>query len=382
MGVRTVLGVGLQVLVALVVVSLLAGQVLGQPILLSFVTTGSMEPTLEPGDGFVAIPSELAGEIGEGDVVVFEAQEIQGGGLTTHRIVDESDRGFVTRGDANPFTDQDSDEPPVQEAEIVAVAWQPGGNVVAIPALGTAVMGIQSVLESLQVRLAQLFGTRTLLGTQGLAYLLFATSVLLYGVAAWREDDRKRDRTRGRDTGTDARLWVVGLTLLVVVGATAAMVVPAGTQEFGIVSAEFESDRPDVIRQGTSESLTYVAGNTGVVPTVVFLEPENDEIAVDRDRIELPGRSTANATVTITAPPETGHYRFFLTEHRYLELLPVSVIETLYDVHPWLPIVVIDAIVAVPFYLLGTVLLGTGRIRSQARDRPSALRRWLSRLTG
>jgi hypothetical protein len=36
---------------------------------LTYVETGSMEPTLEPGDGFVAIPAELAGPIDEGDVI-------------------------------------------------------------------------------------------------------------------------------------------------------------------------------------------------------------------------------------------------------------------------------------------------------------------------
>jgi signal peptidase len=81
-----------------------------------------MEPTLEPGDGFVAVPAELAGPIDDGDVIVFEAETIQGGGLTTHRVVDETDRGFITRGDANPFTDQDDSEPPVKRAQVVAKA--------------------------------------------------------------------------------------------------------------------------------------------------------------------------------------------------------------------------------------------------------------------
>jgi len=63
---KRVLSITLQVAAVVVVLSLVAGQLLGQPILLSFVETGSMQPTLDPGDGFVAVPASLAGPVGVG----------------------------------------------------------------------------------------------------------------------------------------------------------------------------------------------------------------------------------------------------------------------------------------------------------------------------
>ncbi len=107
---------GGQAVVLVTLGALVVGQLLGQPILLGFVETGSMEPTIDTGDGFVAIPSELTDDPEPGDVIVFEATNIQGGGLTTHRVVEETSQGYVTRGDANPFTDQDSGEPHVRDA--------------------------------------------------------------------------------------------------------------------------------------------------------------------------------------------------------------------------------------------------------------------------
>jgi signal peptidase len=366
---KQVAGQLLQFLVAVVVVALIAGQLLGQPVLLSFVTTGSMEPTLNPGDGFVAVPPELAGDVGQGDVVVFEAEEIEGGGLTTHRIVDVTQQGYITQGDANPFTDQDSDEPPVREPEIVAVAWQPGGSLLAIPGVGTLVTGIQSVLGYIQQWLAQLLGTRALLGTQGIAYLLFGSSIILYFVAGIFETERKdRERTTSRDTGTGSRRVMLVLTLVVLTGATAAMLVPAQTQGFGIVSAEFESDSPDVIRQGTTESYTYTVHNTGVIPVEVMLEPAGDRIDATPDQLSIESRSRANATVTITAPPETGRYQAYLEQHRYLRVLPKTVIESLYGIHPWVPIVAINTIIGVPFYVFGLLVLGKGRVRARKRN--------------
>ena len=212
----------------LIAVSLVAGSILGQPILLSYVETDSMEPTLEPGDGFVAIPAELAGPVDEGDVIVFEAEAIQGGGLTTHRVVGETDRGFVTRGDANPFTDQDDGEPPVKETQVVAVAWQPSGSVLVIPHLGTAAEGTRTVLGTVQRQIASLLGTGTVLGTKGLAYLFFVAALGWYVVGEWRARHSKgRDRVTSRTTGVDTRLVMGALAAMLVVGATAAMVVPA-----------------------------------------------------------------------------------------------------------------------------------------------------------
>jgi signal peptidase len=351
-----------------------AGGLLGQPILLSYVETGSMAPTLAPGDGFVAIPAAVAGGVETGDVVTFEAEQIQGGGLTTHRVVGQTDQGFVTRGDDNPFSDQDGGEPPVRREQIVAVAWQPGGSVLVIPHLGTVVGGIEGALGTLQTRLASLLGTESLLGVQGLAYLLFGATAVLYLVDLYL-DGGSHERETDRETGTNVRLLVAAMALGLAVAATAAMAAPAGAQEYDIVSAEFDSERAFVVRAGTSTSFTYPIGNDGFVPVVAFLEPGSDAVAVQPREVRVGPNEVANATVTLSAPPETGAYRRYAAEHRYLALLPMSIIRTLYGIHPWLPVAVIDALVAVPFYLVGVRLVGNGRIRSQSREGPSRLGR-------
>jgi len=355
-------------LFVLFVLLLITGQLLGQPVLLGFVTSGSMEPTLEPGDGFVAIPSAATGLVSEGDVVVYRAEEIQGGGLTTHRVVEETDRGYVTKGDANPFTDQDGGEPPVKDEQIVATAWQPGGEVLAIPGVGMVVTGTQRALQTGQRHIAATVGTRSLLGVQGLAYLVFALSVVLYAIDARRDSGRDRQsRDRSRDARPSTGLLVAVFAAIIVLAATAAMVGPAGPQQFGIVSAESDAPGPRVIERGTSESAAYPVGNSGFVPVVVFLEPGSDDVAVQPRELIVPGQSVENATLTIEAPPETGYYRRYVTEYRYLAVLPRSHIRTLYAVHPWAPIVAIDALLGVPFYLVTRALVGSGRGRNRSQ---------------
>ena len=379
---KRTLSVALQVAAVLVVVSLVVGQFLGQPILLSYVETGSMQPTLDPGDGFVAIPAQVAGGIGPGDVVTFEAQEIQGGGLTTHRVVEETERGYVTRGDNNPFTDQDGGEPIVQDTEVVAKALQFGGGVVVIPHLGTVAMGFQSALDATQTWLAVTFGVRSLLGTQGLAYIIFGASIVAYAVdwylnAGGRES---RSRDRSRDDGTSVMAILVVLALVLMATATAAMVVPAGTQEYGVVSAEFESENPTVIESGTSQEIEYVVPNAGLVPVYAYVEPASPGVDVEPQRLSVGSRGEASTTVTLSAPDQTGYYRLFVVEHRYLAVFPPGIVDELYGVHPWAPLVAINGLLGGGIVAIGLVLLRgePARIRSRdSRERPPLHRRLL-----
>jgi signal peptidase len=330
-----------------------------------------MAPTMDPGDGFVAVPAPIAGNVERGDVVVFRAQSLHGGGLTTHRIVRETDRGYITRGDANPFTDQANDEPPVKDVQIVAVALQVGGRVVVIPHLGGVVTGVQVGLGTIQRRLSALLGTRALLGNQGVAYLIFALSTLYYAIATWREDgrrDRSVERDPGRDTGLNPRLVVGAITLVLVAGATAPMVAQSGPERYAVVSAEFESEKPTVIRTGDSNTVRYQVGNGGLVPIVSYVKPASEGVATEPGRVEVGPRSVANVSVTLQAPAETGYYRRFVVEHRYLTLLPESAIDTLYRLHPWLPVIATDLLLGVPFYLFGVSLVGAGNVKARRRD--------------
>ena len=370
MSLRRSLTLALQGLVVLAVVSLLVGQYLGQPVLLSFVETGSMQPVLDPGDGFIAIPAPLAGPISPGDVVTFNAQEIQGGGLTTHRGVEETDRGYVTQGDNNPFTDQDGGEPIVQEADIVAKAFTFGGSVVVIPHLGTAVMWFQGALEGAQTWLSVTLGVRSFQGTQGLAYVLLGLSTIAYVVdwyvATPGGPDRERDASR--DDGMSVAFVFGVLALVLMATATASMVVPAGTQEYGVVSAEFESENPTVIERGTSAELEYVVPNAGVIPVHAYVTPASEGVDVEPKHVYVGSRGEGTTTLTLSAPDETGYYRMLVVEHRYLAVLPASTIDALHEVHPWAPIVAIDALLGGGIYLLGTVLVRGEPARLRSRD--------------
>lgn len=378
----------LGVLLIGMVLLILIGQVLGQPILLGYVATGSMSPTLEAGDGFVAIPPSIAGDIQEGDVVTFDARELEGGGLTTHRVVEVTDEGYITRGDANPFLDQDGDEPPVTDGQIAAVALQVNGEVVRIPHLGTAVMGLHNVLESIMSAFSFLPGLSQLaaggMGTimVGFGILLLAFSFVTDAISNGRE---RATRSRKRPGVLSAPVMLAIILLLILLPLTASMMIPSGTLELGIVSSQSPSADPTVIGVGESQEINYSVTNEGFIPKVIVLEPASPGISVSESVLIVNRGETAETTVTVTAPDETGFYLRHLSERHYMQLLPTTVVYALHTVHPWLAMGVINVLVGGLVSALFLLSFGMEplRLRETGRNIPfgkrirRAIRRWL-----
>ncbi|MFC7202662.1 signal peptidase I [Haloferax namakaokahaiae] len=356
------------------VVALLFGYALGQPVLFGYVETGSMSPTMEPGDGFVAVPSVLTDSPEAGDIVVFRAENLHGGGLTTHRVVRETPAGYITRGDANPFTDQDNVEPPVSESRIVAEALEVGGGVVVIPGLGGGVQALTGVFSGILGGFAALFGVDAAAGGAfspmvlvGIGGGLIALSVALDVLGGSREP---ATRSRRRPNYLSAGFVLFVLVLLVTVPATASMVFGSGTTSLDIVSSQSPNESPLVVGAGETTTVEYRLTNRGFVPTMVLVESTHPDVSFGQSVFLISGQANATTTLTIRAPEETGAYTREISEQRYVPLLPQSVITALHDVHPYVAIAAIDAVLVLGALVLGVFTLGMTpiRMRSVGRD--------------
>lgn len=245
----------------------------------------------------------FVGPVESGDVVTYRAETVDNGGLTTHRVVERTHRGYVTRGDTNPFTDQSAGEPPVKNAQVVAVAWRPGGSVLVLPTFGAVVGGIRDIVGGppLPRTVASLVGTSALLGPGGVWWLVAGFSAVLYlaGLSATETVSRDSERRTDRESGRDARVLLAGFALLLVAGATVAMVAPAGTTEYEIVSAEFESEQPTVVRAGNATTLTQPVCNTGIAPVRVSVTIKSDGVTLHPKRFALGPGERLRVPVTL-----------------------------------------------------------------------------------
>lgn len=347
----------LEVLVGLVLGAVLIGALLGQPIGLAFVETGSMQPTLHPGDGFVALPPEVVGELTEGQVVTFVDAE---GQLTTHRVVDRTPQRLITKGDDNPLTDQQTGDPPVPRERVVAVAVSVGGDPVVIPGLGDLTTWLRGLFGAAAARVGVAGSPRQIAVAVGAAVV---AALVLDEAVEEADDVRSRERRRGRDTGYDTSRLLMAGTVIVVLVATLSMVTAGGTVVVPLDSVAPGGATEGGVVAGTTTTTPVTLGNGGLLPTVAVLETTAPGTGV-RDRVvTVPAGGQANATVEVTAPDTPGRYERPVTVSRYVGVLPPGVLAAAHDIHPALGVVAVDVTLAVGLLAVGRLLLGRGRLR-------------------
>ena len=115
------------------------------------VTTGSMTPTIDPGDAIV-LEEASSDEIDVGDAITYGTSE----GLVTHRVVAvrtiDGETWFQTKGDANEFPDPDLTPAAAVEGRVRWTVPRIGSwMVTALSRWGTVVlMGIPALLLFVQ----------------------------------------------------------------------------------------------------------------------------------------------------------------------------------------------------------------------------------------
>lgn len=366
------------VVLVVVFAALVLGQVFGQPTLIAYVDSGSMEPTIDEGDGFVAIPAAVAGPPSEGDVITFHAEEIEGGGLTTHRVVGETDEGYITRGDANPFTDQDGGEPPVGDDRIVAEALQIGDTTVTIPHLGTGIEGIQGVVFGTVVGAVDALGLDADVSPGTVGVWIFVLGAVLF-VASFRSDPDagpERDMSRSLDDpdGVDGRTVAVLLLVVVLVPANAAMIVPSGPTDV-VIDGDEVADAEGV-EPGDAVEAEFDAHNGGLITLLLVFEPTDDDVAVEPDSLGVPVGETATATVSAPAPEPGVERTITIEEHRYLVVMPEGVLTWLHSVSPYAALAALNLFIGGAFLGFVGGLIGFNQVRHRdtSRDVPLSVR--------
>lgn len=347
------------------VVLVVLGTVTGHPLFLGYVETASMDPTISPGDGFIALSPIVTAPPSQGDIVVFESQteEVE---LIAHRIVGRTEEGFITQGDNNSFTDQDRGEPPVQEAQIAGQPLTIGGTLVTIPEYGVFTVTVQSWLQSAVF----LLGLGRYPGaTVALAVLILGVGAIFAGsmLELLSTEGRKATRAPRRQT-IDTRLLFTVVLLLVALPVTTFMTLPAETTELTILSASSASG-PGVFEPGEERTTSFSVENTQFVPKVIILESQGTGVAVSKSVLTVAHGEEASTNLTVTAPPTEGRYVRIYGQYHYPQLLPADMIYRLHRVSPAAAIGVLTGLIVGPIAALFWLLVGFRKVPLRAASR-------------
>lgn len=322
----------------LVAVALVVGPV--APIDVLYATSGSMEPTIGDGDLYFAVEST---DIQRGDIIVFEspryAQDV------THRVVGQSADGFITKGDANPSTDQVAGHPPISESAVSGKVVEVNGQPLIIPGLGP-------ILEILHAH-------------RGLAS---AVAVVLFGIVVARSvfagqaDVPKRDVTQ---VGDILAPMIIGALLVSFIFLFWGM----STHEITYVATAGDPSGKHTIPIGDQVTQTF---------QLETYTPPLTTVLVDADGMQIleyaATQSSTELTVRIPAQETAGPHLTRVHVYAFPAILPQGVLASLLSVH-WL-LAALASIAPIFLPILGTYLL--------MADPKAPLRaprnRWLTRL--
>lgn len=261
-----------------------------------YATSDSMAPTIESGDLYFVLETS---SVGTGDVIAYESPAR---GVVTHRVVAVGNGGFVTRGDANPSTDQAAGTPLVDRSAVIGRVVTLGGRSAVLPGAGSW--------------LSWAADHRIGLGAIGLV-LLVASSILGRGA-----------RVRSRDV-----LYVGDLIVPLVVGG----VLVAG---FLVAWGSSTHDVTFVATQGAATAAKAIPVGEPAVRTVSVdvATPPFSTALVETEGMALLDRSVDGTAVTLRvelpAVGSPGPYAGRVHVAAYPATLPRSVLADLHAVHP------------------------------------------------
>lgn len=292
------------------------------PFGLGYATSGSMEPAIPRGGLYVVYDSV---SIESGDIIMYESSYRES--LVTHRVVNEGTDGYITKGDANPTTDQRGGAPPVPPEDVVGEVLQIWGYTPVIPGVGV---------------------WADLVSQYRVFVFAFIWGLLLTNIL--RSSGRTKERVvRIGDVVTP--VFVVALVTTV----TVMLLVSGSTTINFYASDTVDKDSPLLINP--TEPTT-----TTVPLTVKSFEGFTYRIlTVDGAVLEstAPGETSQELLTTVTVPAvdRTGTVTVDVSVYHYPKLLPRTVVFWLHLLHPGVAASAIALMAFLPAYLLYWLLI-------------------------
>ncbi|NLW08216.1 MAG: signal peptidase I, partial [Clostridia bacterium] len=140
----------LYLVVGLALASAIGTAILKYPFLLAPIRSNSMYPLLQRGDAAIVYPVD-GSEVALGDIVIFRPRggSLGGQAAVIHRVVSgNNEEGFITRGDANERTDQETGAAAVKPEDIQAKPLMMGGKPLRLRLLGYPSLWLEHYQQS------------------------------------------------------------------------------------------------------------------------------------------------------------------------------------------------------------------------------------------
>ncbi len=285
-----------------------AGFVLNRPVLLSYVTSDSMTPTLNRGDLFLINP--LA-EARPNDIVVFNLN----GHWTVHRVVAETDDGYITKGDNNVATDQQGGTNTVKRESVAGVVPVIFGSPLKVPEVGNYIQRLSGTTINILLAIFMIIGGATLLTGKGEA----------------RKKEKKVYRLRYKTLYVAVSTVSIAMLLLSILATW-------GTAGFSYASTLAGGQREGWYLPDSEFDKQIEIKNNALFPLIYVFNLESDRAELQESSRILSAGEKAELNVHIKVPSETRIYYDEIVVQAYPLILPSEIIIRMHSLSPLLPL--------------------------------------------
>ena len=343
----------LYVLVGIMLIISINSLIFNKPVLFSVVRSGSMYPALKRGDMIIldTLPKNSISDVGVknnvrsaddvniGDIIIFKAQvgELASQGYIVHRVIGGSiDEGYITKGDANDYTDQEAGSVSIKRDWIVSKVAGRSDKPVHIPLLGYPAIWMDSFRANQY--------------TFPLIILILAGMI---GVSQFKSR-KKKDTEEKKKYGMQLVYFFSGLIVSIIMAANMITIsqrisfpYEVSNKNRGIISGSSVG----IIKTGDEIKLPLAKlKNSGFFPITAVIITNDEQLSFSHNLINLNNGDELAAQMNLEAK-YPGNYQAVINIGLFYPLLPGKAIYFLADKSYWLALAVISLIPGLPLML-------------------------------
>lgn len=333
-----VINVLLYLIITILIVTSLCSSILGKPLLMSPVVSNSMFPLFQRGDIVLLSPINSS-SIKLRDIVVFKSKEgnFASVGWVVHRIVGgDAVSGYITKGDANTQSDQES-----LNTSPIKPEWIADKVIV----LGEAPLKIR-YFGYLSLWMQQFYSSQYAIPITCLALgLVIFFQVLL---------EKKPKRKKHKGTNIQSIFFFSGLIVSIII-ATSMLITSQVYSLIYSVSANnqgvIQGSSIGIIKLGeqVDKPLSQLSNNS-FLPLVATLTTNDAQITFSDTFLFLKPNDFVVTRMKVTAS-KVGEYTSQIRVSTFIPLLPSKIIYYLATKSYWLTIILISLIPGLPIML-------------------------------
>lgn len=308
------------------------------PLLITTIRSNSMYHLMEKGD-IVFIKPASKNSIQIGDMIVFSTNKnVSDNKLVLHRVVDgNATEGFITKGDANDFLDQDMGFDKVMPENIYSKVITINNNPVKIPVLGHISLWAEN-----------LFSRSFLLPVIAIAVV---TVLLTAQPMAKKRKKRKKSRL-----DMPLLYFLTGLVMMIIFGSSMLassrlIYIPYEVSEK--TEGAISGSNIGIIKKGATIENKHIStvSNKGFYPLLVSVTSKDNQLSFDHSTLLLKPGQEIKINTNVNAA-DIGQYNSTIYVGLFMPFLPLTFIHRLAEVNFWFALLAVSLVPSLPIMLI------------------------------